>query len=236
MFTDVVGSTSLWQLDPEGMMRALRDHERLLFRLCSAHGGSVLKTIGDAFMMQFPTLEQALKTALAAQDELSRKPILVNREEPLRLRIGVSYGPVLARSMRLGSTGNSTLVPDLLGSVVNLASRAESRVCEPGGIAVGLLSSVSSLASEVERVMVEAGGAWKSHPCAFGDSAVGGSKSNSVSKSMSVSRSRSSRHHSGKSCPTKRSGRLLSPSHEVVKGFLSSEVSFYCFAHSPLKE
>jgi class 3 adenylate cyclase len=55
LFTDIVGSTPLWESQPEKMAEALHNHNTALRGVIEAHGGVVFKIVGDAFQTAFPT-------------------------------------------------------------------------------------------------------------------------------------------------------------------------------------
>jgi class 3 adenylate cyclase len=67
LFTDIEGSTKLWEKSPRSMQIALTRHDALLWEAIEGHGGFVFKTVGDAFCAVFPTALGVLKSALAAQ-------------------------------------------------------------------------------------------------------------------------------------------------------------------------
>jgi len=67
LFTDIEGSTKLWQQHPETMNEALCRHNALLNESISAHSGNVFKIIGDAFCAAFSTANDGLDAALEAQ-------------------------------------------------------------------------------------------------------------------------------------------------------------------------
>ena len=67
LFTDIEGSTKLWEKSPRSMQIALTRHDAILWEVIEEHGGSVFKTVGDAFCAVFPTALGALESALAAQ-------------------------------------------------------------------------------------------------------------------------------------------------------------------------
>jgi predicted ATPase/class 3 adenylate cyclase len=71
LFTDIEGSTRLWEEQPEAMREALARHDALLRDAINAHGGVVFKTMGDQFCAAFTTAPAALAAALAAQRDLS---------------------------------------------------------------------------------------------------------------------------------------------------------------------
>ena len=55
LFTDIEGSTQLWEQSPEAMRLALARHDTLLRQAIEVHGGHVFKTVGDAFCAAFAT-------------------------------------------------------------------------------------------------------------------------------------------------------------------------------------
>src|SRR5215218_4877319 len=70
LFTDIEGSTKLWEKSPTSMHSALARHDAILREAIEGHGGFVFKTVGDAFCAAFPTAIGAFETALAAQRTL----------------------------------------------------------------------------------------------------------------------------------------------------------------------
>ena len=67
LFTDIEGSTRLWEEHPDAMRSALARHDALLRAAIQKHNGYVFKTIGDAFCAAFHTASDALNAALEAQ-------------------------------------------------------------------------------------------------------------------------------------------------------------------------
>ena len=79
LFTDIEGSTRMWEQYPRAMQAAIARHDALLREAIEQHGGYVFKTVGDAFCAAFPTAPQALDAALkrGADDQpwsLCRRP------------------------------------------------------------------------------------------------------------------------------------------------------------------
>jgi DNA-binding CsgD family transcriptional regulator len=64
LFTDIQGSTPLWEHEPEKMAIAMQIHNAVLRGAIEANGGAVFKTVGDAFQAAFPTALDRLKTAI----------------------------------------------------------------------------------------------------------------------------------------------------------------------------
>jgi WD40 repeat protein/class 3 adenylate cyclase len=128
LFTDIEGSTRLWERDPERMHRELARHDALLREAIQANGGRVFKTIGDAFCAAFPKPEDAAQTAVEAQRALclELKGLRVRmalHTGPAELRDGDYFGPALNRVARLLTAGHggqillSRAVADRLGGL-----------------------------------------------------------------------------------------------------------------------
>ena len=64
LFTDIEGSTKLWQEHPAAMAGALSRHHALLHESIAAHDGYVFQIIGDAFCASFSTANDGLEAAL----------------------------------------------------------------------------------------------------------------------------------------------------------------------------
>ena len=73
LFTDIEGSTRLWEGAPEAMSVALRRHDSILREVIEAHDGHVFKTVGDAFCAAFPNAVAAVAAAVDAQARLRQE-------------------------------------------------------------------------------------------------------------------------------------------------------------------
>lgn len=95
LFTDIEGSTKLWEAHPEAMGIALARHDALLREAIEVHAGLVFKTIGDAFCAAFATAPEALAAALTAQLALAQE----SWPEPitLKVRMALHTGAVESR-------------------------------------------------------------------------------------------------------------------------------------------
>ena len=67
LFTDIAGSTSLWERFPVAMEHAYERHDSIMRDAAATHGGVVYKVIGDAFQVAFPTPFAAVAAAVDAQ-------------------------------------------------------------------------------------------------------------------------------------------------------------------------
>jgi predicted ATPase/class 3 adenylate cyclase len=151
LFTDIVGSTQLWERQPQAMEPALARHDALLRQAIEADGGQVVRSAGDAFHAVFTTVAAALDAALAIQHSLAaelwgsigsiqvRVAVHVGAAQ---LRDGDYYGPPLNRVARLLDAGHGRqillslsaqeLVYDQLPPGVSLRDLGEHRLKDLG--------------------------------------------------------------------------------------------------------
>src|SRR2546427_4409749 len=87
LFTDIEGSTRLWEEHPEAMRRALARHDALLRQAIEGHGGTVFKTMGDQCCAAFAGAPEAVAAALDAQRGLRDEPW--DETGPLRVRMAL---------------------------------------------------------------------------------------------------------------------------------------------------
>jgi predicted ATPase/class 3 adenylate cyclase len=131
LFTDIEGSTRLWELHPQSMPLALERHNVLLHHACEAYSGLIFKTVGDAVCAAFASARDALAAVLAAQRALNMEPW--QQIEPLRARMalhagsaearaGDYFGPALNRIARILATGH--------GGQILLSRAAQELVCD----------------------------------------------------------------------------------------------------------
>ena len=92
LFTDIEGSTQLWQQYPEVMPPALERHHTLLRQAIEVYDGYVFQIIGDAFCAAFHTPRKGLQAALAAQRALNKEPW--RETGPLKVRMALHTGAV----------------------------------------------------------------------------------------------------------------------------------------------
>ena len=114
LFTDIEGSTALWEAQPDAMRLALARHDRLLQQIIHDAGGVVFKTLGDGFCAAFAVASDAVSAALAIQTGLIGQA--GEPDIPLRVRVAVHtgaaeyrnddyFGPPLNRVARLLAAG-----------------------------------------------------------------------------------------------------------------------------------
>jgi serine/threonine protein kinase/class 3 adenylate cyclase len=114
-FTDIQGSTRLWERDAKRMQRALARHDKILKGMVESHGGYVFKMVGDACCAAFSSTPKALEAALLAQRAIFKEPW--DEECKIRVRMalhtgeaeerdGDYFGPPVNRVARLLSSGH----------------------------------------------------------------------------------------------------------------------------------
>lgn len=121
LFTDIEGSSHLWESDPAGMKASLVLHDVVLIQEIKAHRGESFKRIGDAFCAVFPTAVDALKAAIAIQIRMNETPPegMISLKVRMGLHTGIAehregdyFGPTVnrvARIMNLGHGGQVLL-------------------------------------------------------------------------------------------------------------------------------
>lgn len=121
MFTDLVGYSALAQADEAAALAALDRHNRLLRPLFGAFRGREIKSVGDAFLVEFESALDAVRCALDIQRSLHDYNATSSDPWKIRIRIGIHVGDVVEAD------------GDVLGDAVNIASRILS-LAEPEGI------------------------------------------------------------------------------------------------------
>jgi predicted ATPase/class 3 adenylate cyclase len=115
LFSDIEGSTRLWEQYPQAMPQAFARQEILIRQAMAAHGGYVYKMIGDAFQVAFSTASDALSAAIETQRLLAAEPW--SGIPQLKVRMGLHtgiteerpddyVGPDLNRVARIMSAGH----------------------------------------------------------------------------------------------------------------------------------
>src|ERR1043166_5620354 len=118
MFTDMVGYSALSQRDEKLAQELLEEHRHLLREIFPRFNGTEIKTIGDAFLVEFGS-------AIEIQRTLAKRNADITPERRIDLKIGIHLGDVVHRS------------GDVYGDGVNIASRIEP-LAGAGGICVSM--------------------------------------------------------------------------------------------------
>jgi adenylate cyclase len=125
MFTDMVGYSALSQRDDKLALELLEEHREILRKIFPEFNGTEIKTIGDAFLVEFQSALEAAQCAIAIQRALAKRNADAPAERQIQVRIGVHIGDVVHRG------------GDVYGDGVNIASRIEA-LAGAGGICVSM--------------------------------------------------------------------------------------------------
>ncbi len=123
LFSDIKGYSSQMDRDEEGALRKLAIHNAIFDRQVDAHGGRTIKTVGDAYMVEFPSAVNAVRCGLDVQRELETHNGSKVDEDQIWVRMGIHFGDVIIKG------------DDLFGETVNIAARLEPKA-PPGSICV----------------------------------------------------------------------------------------------------
>src|ERR1700745_2114115 len=113
MFTDMVGYSALSQRDSKLPLKLLEEHREILRKIFPEFNGTEIKTIGDAFLVEFNSALEAAQCAIAIQRTLAHRNADAPADRQIQVKIGIHIGDVVHRG------------GDVYGDGVNIASRIE---------------------------------------------------------------------------------------------------------------
>src|SRR5437870_4122708 len=121
---DVAGYSRLMGADEEGTLERLKALRReLLYPRIAEHHGRIVKTTGDGMLVEFASVVDAVRCAVAVQQAMSERHTSVVADNRIELRIGINLGDVIVEG------------DDLYGDGVNIAARIEA-LADAGGVFV----------------------------------------------------------------------------------------------------
>jgi adenylate cyclase len=120
---DVVGYSALMERDEAGTLERLNANRRTIFNpRVAAHGGRIVKLMGDGALVEFGSVVSAIHCAHEIQQATEAEPGSSNTDR-IRYRIGITLGEVMVEG------------DDIYGDGVNVAARLQS-LADPGSVAV----------------------------------------------------------------------------------------------------
>src|SRR5215813_6776467 len=121
---DVAGYSRLMGADEEGTLERLKAlHRELVDPKMAEHHGRIVKTTGDGLLVEFASVVDAVRCAVAVQQAMPERNTAVVVDNRIELRIGINLGDVIVEG------------DDLYGDGVNIAARLEA-LADPGGVFV----------------------------------------------------------------------------------------------------
>ena len=115
---DVAGYSRLMGADEVGTLEALKTVRReIVDPAIAAHRGRIVKTTGDGLLVEFASVVDAVRCALAVQQAMPERDAGVGADNRIELRIGINLGDVIVDG------------DDLYGDGVNIAARIEANWC-----------------------------------------------------------------------------------------------------------
>jgi adenylate cyclase len=120
---DVVGYSKMMAVDEEATLRTFRTYRAVIDELTARHDGRLFNTAGDAVLLEFGSAVEAVRCAIAIQEDLAVRNAQLADDHQMRFRIGINVGDVMIEG------------DDLFGDGVNVAARLEG-LAEPGGVCI----------------------------------------------------------------------------------------------------
>ncbi len=147
LYTDIAGFSKMMEKNEALTLELLNTHNRIIEDIVRARGGKVIKTIGDAFLIDFKNTVDALQSAIDIQYQLYEYN-KQNRDLPLLVRIGVHLGDIYFYEN------------DALGEGINIAARLQSIahpgcICMSGDVYNHVLNKVDFKAEKLGRVSLK---------------------------------------------------------------------------------
>jgi class 3 adenylate cyclase len=121
MFTDIKGYSAMMGADEQRTVKLVLEHREIVRECLKAHDGSEHETIGDAFVVLFDSVVNAVRCGTEIQQRLRERNAALPLEEQVWLRIGIHLGDIIVQG------------DGIYGDGVNVAARVQDKA-DPGGI------------------------------------------------------------------------------------------------------
>ena len=112
-----------WAADEARTLRLLDLHNQIIQQAVTEHQGTVIKTVGDAFLVDFPSVVHAVQCAQQIQAQFRTHNAEKDTAEQIHVRIGIHLGDIVQQD------------GDVFGDGVNIASRLQA-LAEPDTICI----------------------------------------------------------------------------------------------------
>ncbi len=123
MFTDIVGFSRQMGTDEARTLRLLETHNHIIQQAVAEHHGAVIKTVGDAFLVDFPSVVHAVQSAQAIQTQFKAHNTEREHAEQIHVRIGIHLGDIIQKG------------GDVFGDGVNIVARLQA-LAEPDTVGI----------------------------------------------------------------------------------------------------
>jgi adenylate cyclase len=141
---DIAGYSRLVGLDEEGTLTRLRALRReLLDPTIAEHRGRIFKTTGDGMLVEFASVVDAVRCAVAVQRATAAREAALAQGRRIEFRVGINLGDIVVEG------------DDILGDGVNIAARLEA-IAAPGGICLSR-AAVDQVEGKIAAVFTDLG-------------------------------------------------------------------------------
>src|SRR5262245_10638310 len=123
MFTDIVGFSRQMGADEARTLKVLAVHNHIIQQAVADHHGHIIKTMGDGFLVDFPSVVNAVQCAQHIQAHFRTHNAQQEPAAQIHVRIGVHLGDIIHQN------------GDVLGDGVNVAARLQA-LAEPDTICI----------------------------------------------------------------------------------------------------
>jgi len=140
---DVAGYSRMMGADEAGTHAAFKAHRSAIYPIILNHGGRLVKNTGDGFLVEFPSIVEAIESAIAMQALMAERNDHLPADRVMQFRMGVHMGDVIADE------------DEVFGDGVNVAVRLEA-IAVPGGVAVSA-KAYHEASKHLSATLVDAG-------------------------------------------------------------------------------